>query len=236
MSLWRHVITFCLILFSPSQNTGVITYIYLKQVLVYKLYFIFRIQNNFWWYINARPWNRVVKWSKINFGCISDIGQGLIFWEEKKIFFFSSDLSTRMYGTMAISTYTDYFSLQKVNWDNLFNVCRPKKNKRYKGNMNGVQNIEYAWHFRWRMLNLSTRWIVYRTWICWLASKSGLYKQIVSASYSQFLKQTDATCNYSENTECIRYIEMYEKIMGTFQVKVPQWQWACRVPRPSGLA
>lgn len=45
---------------------------------------------------------------------------------------------------MAISIYTDSFSLQKVNWDNLFNVCRPKKNKGHKGDMNGVQNIQYA--------------------------------------------------------------------------------------------
>lgn len=66
------------------------------------------------------------------------------FCEEKIIYFFSSDLSTRMHGTTAISISTDYFSPQKVNWDNLFNVCRPKKNKRHKGDMNGVQNILYA--------------------------------------------------------------------------------------------
>jgi hypothetical protein len=103
-----------------------------------------------------------------------------------------------MYGTMAISIYTDCFSSQKVNWDKLFNVCRPKQSNRHKGDMNGVQNILYAWHFRWRMLNLLTHWIVCRTWFCWIALRTNLYKPTVSANYSEFLKQADATYSYSE--------------------------------------
>lgn len=45
---------------------------------------------------------------------------------------------------MAIPISTDHFGPQKVNWGNLFNVCMPKRNKRHKGDMNGVQNIQYA--------------------------------------------------------------------------------------------
>jgi hypothetical protein len=57
----------------------------------------------------------------------------------------------------------------------------------------------------------------------------------MSANYSEFLKQADATCKYSEQTECTRYIEIYGKTMGASEVKVPQWPQACSASGPSGL-
>jgi hypothetical protein len=148
-------------------------YKYTSGKYSHKIHFIFRTQRAGSWYVSIRSENILLKWTNIR--------KNILLWKLLRygtrshylrriiLNICSSDLWTRMYGTMAVSMSVDWFSPQKVNWNNMFHVCMSDRDNKHKGDMNGVHNVLYEWYFRWLM-----RWIACRMSFCWLASRTGL--------------------------------------------------------------